>query len=100
VVSAVPPGLVRLANEYQGKGVEVAGISLDENLAAVREFVAEYHISYPILLPSNAANLTTTIESIPVSLLHDRQGRVAKRYVGAVSEATFKRDVEQLLAER
>ena len=94
------PGLVRLANEYQGKGVEVAGISLDENLAAVREFVAEYHISYPILLPSNAANLTTMIESIPVSLLYDRQGRLAKRYVGAVSEAAFKRDVEQLLAEQ
>lgn len=94
------PGLVRLANEYRGKGVEVAGISLDEDLTAVREFVAEYHISYPILLPSNAENLTTTIESIPVSLLYDRQGRVAKRYVGAVSEATFKRDVEQLLAEQ
>ena len=94
------PGLVRLANEYRGKGVEVAGISLDEDLAAVREFVAEYHISYPILLPSNAANLTTTIESIPVSLLYDRQGRLAKRYVGALSEANLRRDVEQLLAEQ
>lgn len=94
------PGLVRLANEYRGRGVVVGGISLDEDLAAVREFVAEYHISYPILLPSNTANLATTIESIPVSLLYDRQGRLAKRYDGAVSEATFKRDVEQLLAEQ
>jgi len=92
-------GLVRLANEYRGKGVEVVGISLDEDLTAVREFVAEYYISYSILCPSNASNLTTMIESIPVSLLYDRQGRMAKRYVGAVSEATFKRDVEQLLAE-
>lgn len=94
------PGLVRLANEYRGKGVEVVGTSLDEDLGAVREFVAEYHISYPILLPSNAANPTTTIESIPVSLLYDRQGRMAKRYVGAVSESAFKRDVDQLLAEQ
>jgi len=94
------PGLVRLATEYRGKGVEVVGITLDEDLTAVREFVAEYHVSYPILLPSNASNLTTMIESIPVTLLHDRQGRVAKRYVGAVAEATLKRDVEQLLAEQ
>lgn len=94
------PGLVRLANEYREKAVEVVGISLDEDVTAVREFVAEYHISYPILFPSNASNLTTTIESIPVSLLYDRQGRVAKRYVGAVSEATLRRDVEQLLAEQ
>ena len=94
------PGLVRLANEYQGKGLEVAGISLDEDLTAVREFVAEYHISYPILLPANTANLPTTIESIPVTLLYDRQGRLAKQYAGAVSEATFRRDVAQLLAEQ
>ena len=94
------PGLVRLANEYRGKGVEVAGVSLDEDLTAVREFVAEYHISYPILLPSNTAYLPTTVESIPVSLLYDRHGRLAKRYNGAVSEATFKRDVAFLLAEK
>jgi len=93
------PGLVRLANEYRGRGVEVVGITLDENFTAVREFVAEYHIPYPILLPSDASNLTM-IESIPVTLLYDRQGRLAKRYVGAVSETTLKRDVEQLLAEQ
>ena len=50
------PGLVRLAIEYRGKGVEVAGISLDEDLTAVREFVAEYRISYP----SIATNILIT----------------------------------------
>ena len=94
------PGLVRLANEYRVKGVEVVGITLDEDLTAVREFVARYQIPYRILIPSNASNLTTMIESIPVTLLYDHQGRVAKRYVGAVSETTLKRDVEQLLAEQ
>lgn len=94
------PGLVRLANEYQAQGLAVAGISLDEDLTAVREFVAEYQISYPILLPTNTANLPTTIESIPVTLLYDRQGRLAKQYAGAVSETTFRRDVAQLLAEQ
>ena len=57
--------------------------------------MAEYHISYPILFPANASNLTTTIESIPVSLLYDRQGRVAKRYVGAVSK-NFKRKFKKI----
>lgn len=93
------PGLVRLANEFRGKGVEVAGITLDEDLTAVREFVAEYQISYPILLPSDAPELTRMIESIPVTLLYDRHGRLAKRYDGAVSETILKSDVEQLLAE-
>lgn len=93
------PGLVRLANEYRGREVEVVGITLDEDLTAVREFVAAYQIPYPILLPSDAPQLTRMIESIPVTLLYDRQGRVAKRYAGAVSEAVLKTDIEQLLAE-
>ena len=94
------PGLVRLANEYRGRGVEVVGITLDEDLTAVREFVAKYQIAYPILLPSDASNLAMMIESIPVTLLYDRQGRVAKRYVGAVSETILKQDVDQLLTEQ
>ncbi len=94
------PGLVRLANEYRSRGLEVAGIALDEDRNLVREFAVEYKISYPILLPAANSNLPQMIESIPVTLLYDWQGRMAKRYVGAVSESTFKADVEQLLAER
>lgn len=93
------PGLVRLANEYKSKGLEVAGISLDEDRSLVPEFVAEYKISYPILFPANS-DLAQMIEAIPMTLLYDREGRIAKRYVGAVSESTFKADVERLLAEQ
>ena len=93
------PGLVRLANEYKSRGLEVAGISLDEDRSLVPQFVSEYKISYPILFPANS-DLAQMIEAIPMTLLYDRQGRMAKRYVGAVSESTFKTDVERLLAEQ
>ncbi len=92
------PGLVRVANEYRARGVEFAGISLDEDLSAVREFVAAEQIPYAILLASNAPTLTLGIESIPVTVLYDRQGRLARRYVGAVSESELKRDIDQLLS--
>ena len=96
---AETPALVRLADEYKAKGFEVVGISLDEDTNLIRPFVDEYKISYPILLPTNATNLSLMIEALPTTMLYDRQGRRAKRYVGAASESTFRADIEALLKE-
>jgi cytochrome c biogenesis protein CcmG, thiol:disulfide interchange protein DsbE len=97
---AETPALVRLANEYRRRGLEIVGIALDaEGAEIVRPFVEEYRITYPVLMPPNRANLMMAIEALPTTLLYDRQGRVAKRYVGAASESVFRRDIELLLAE-
>jgi len=93
------PALVRIAGEYKTKGVEVTGITLDEDMEAVRRFVADYRMPYPVLVPTKGASLAMMSEAIPTTLLYDRQGRLAKRYVGAVSESIFRRDIESLLAE-
>lgn len=94
------PGLVRLANEHKSRGLEVVGISLDEDLGAIRPFVVEYEVPYPILLPADRTNLSLTVEALPTTVLYDRQGRMAKRYTGAVSESIFRADVESLLREQ
>ena len=93
------PGLVRLANAYRSRGVEVAGVSMDEAAELVRQFAVQHAISYPVLLPRPGEELASQVQSLPTSLLIDRQGRIAKTYVGAESEAVFRRDLEMLLAE-
>jgi cytochrome c biogenesis protein CcmG/thiol:disulfide interchange protein DsbE len=40
------------------------------------------------------------LEGVPTTILVDKEGRVAKSYVGAVRQADFKTDVEVLLAEQ
>lgn len=96
---AETPALVRLASEYKARGFEVVGISVDEDRDLIRPFVDEYKISYPILLPTNAASLSLMIEALPTTVLYDRQGRMAKRFVGAALESTFRADIEALLSE-
>ncbi len=91
------PGLVELSNQYAGKGLQVVGVSLDEQGKSVLEpFVKEYKIKYPVLLP-DVNSPFTRIQSIPVTFLIDQQGRVAKRYEGAVTRRTFEHDVKRLL---
>jgi len=93
------PDLVNLANKLGPKGLEVVGISLDQTKDVIPPFVASYKIPYPILLAPQSSPLTSQIRSIPTTLLIDKEGRIAKQYVGAMSESAFKQDIEQLLAE-
>jgi len=97
---AETPALVRVAKEYKERGLEIVGISLDEDgEEVVRDFVREYGVPYPILMSRERANMTMLPRTIPVTILLDRHGRIAKRYEGAFSESTLKQDVEKLLAE-
>ena len=93
------PALVRLANAYSDKGLQIAGVSLDTTgPETVRRFAVRYGIGYPLLTPTPA--LASQINSLPTTLLVDRRGNVARVYRGAVSERTLRRDLEQLLAEK
>ncbi len=95
------PGLVSIAKRYAGQGVEVVGIAMDDTPSrVVPPFVSQFGIPYPILLPSASAPLTTSIESLPTSLLIDRNGRVARTYYGMVDERLLAHDIDQLLSER
>ena len=94
------PGFVRLAAEYQNRGLDVAGVSMDDSDAPVRQFVRSYRVTYPVLLPQANSPLLAAIDSLPTTFLVDREGRIAKNYVGAVSAAVVKADVDRLLAEQ
>lgn len=99
---AETPDLVRLAESYRSKGLVVVGVSLDsDGPDKVRQFVRDYGIGYPILMPDSSSTTSFQIDGIPIptTYLLDRQGRVAKKYVGAATEDVFRADVDRLLAE-
>jgi len=94
------PDLVAAAAEYGPKGLVVVGVSLDRGDAEiVRQFARQYKIPYPVLMPPSSAPVTQNITSIPVTILLDRQGRVAANTVGAVSASTLGHNIHTLLAE-
>jgi cytochrome c biogenesis protein CcmG, thiol:disulfide interchange protein DsbE len=93
------PGLIRLSQEV--KGLAVVGVSVDAGgTAKVQKFVDEFHVPYPVVMPERMSQMEFGLEGVPTTILVDKQGRVAKSYVGAVRERDFRTDVEVLLAER
>jgi len=95
------PGLVKLAHDYQPKGLAIVGVSMDEDRpATVREFAKYFRIPYPVLMGTSFQPFASNVEALPTTILVDTQGRAAKTYVGAVRESVFRADVDHLLAER
>jgi len=94
------PGLVRLYRDYQPKGVEVVGISMDDDPhEAVPPFLRRFNIPYRVLVPGRGFDLANQIDSLPTTLLIDRQGRIAKVYIGAIPQAEVENELDELLKE-
>ena len=94
------PGLVRLSREMGPKGLTVVGVAIDDGgREKVRKFVEEFRVPYPVVMPERLSQTEYGLEGVPTTILLDRQGRVAKTYVGAVRQRDFETDVEALLQE-
>lgn len=93
------PYLVALGDRHKKDGLEIAGISLDEDLSLVPKFIAEYKVTYPILIP-DPASPWRALDNTPTTFLIDRQGRLIQTYVGAVPEETLRTDTLSALAEK
>ena len=94
------PWYIEFQNEYKERGLSVIGVSMDEDgWKSVRPSLAEKKVNYPVVIGSwDLANLFG-ITALPVTLLIDREGRVADLHVGMVEKAAFEREIQILLKE-
>ena len=94
------PGLIRLSHELGPKGLAVVGVAMDEGgRDKVRDFVERFQVPYPVVFPEAMSQMVYGMKGLPTTILVDRNGMVAKTYVGAVSERDFRADVVALLRE-
>lgn len=94
------PELNELNRYLSGKEAVLLSISVDEGPSArenLNEFIAEYGITYPVLIGNEDVEGRYGITNIPVLFLFDKQHRLAKKYVGPVPAEELKKDVEGLL---
>jgi thiol-disulfide isomerase/thioredoxin len=96
------PDLVELQRDY-GDDLVVLGFSVDDTAEQIRPYAAEYKMNYPVLVGLGHENVQEAygpLFGIPVSVLIDRQGRIAKKMSGIRSKEQFDREIQAVLGDR
>jgi cytochrome c biogenesis protein CcmG/thiol:disulfide interchange protein DsbE len=98
------PELVKLADQYQEKGVRLIGINADSprNRSKVKPFASSMGITYPVLLDfDQQLQSDYFINGYPTLLILNEEGKVLFTHVGFIQgdEKIIKDAVDKLLAE-
>jgi cytochrome c biogenesis protein CcmG, thiol:disulfide interchange protein DsbE len=82
------------------RGLQVVGISMDDEGAPVRTFYREYRLNYPVLMGDESlGELYGGVFGLPVTFLIDRKGRIRYQHQGETNLNLMQREIEQLLKE-
>lgn len=95
---AALPHLAELHTELKGQGLQTISINTEpDNLEAVRAFVRERALPFPVYVDNGNAQMHLKVESLPTLLIVDRRGTIRHVHTGSVSMQTVRREVEKLL---
>lgn len=101
---AEAPDLEAAWVETQDEGVQFVGLNTRDSDAAARAYVERFGITYPSVVDTDGMiqlqfRDTLPPQAIPSTLVVDRQGRVAARFLGVVDETTLTSVVRDVAAE-
>jgi thiol-disulfide isomerase/thioredoxin len=96
------PGFIALQKQYGDQGLAVVGASVDEGGASVvKKFAAELGMNYTIGLADDKLQETFGgVDMLPMTIVIDRQGRVAKKYIGFTDKSEFETEIQSLLQKK
>ena len=95
------PDLVKWQRQYNKKGLRVIGVTYPPTeLSEVKEFVRSAKVNYPILLGEKETKvLFDPGETLPITVVIDREGKVREVIEGILLEEEFEQKIKPLLSE-
>jgi peroxiredoxin len=94
------PWYEQFASQNQKTGLAVVGVSMDNGWKAVKPFMADEKMNYPVVIGSGSLLSRYGIRALPATFLIDRDGRIADLHAGVVvNKAAFERELDALLRE-
>lgn len=100
------PDLEALAQQFADEGVSFLGVNIYDQAPTALSFAKEFGVTYPSILDVNDGQVRLAFAgqvaptAVPTTLVLDREGRVAARIAGLVSEPSVLRSmIADTLAE-
>ncbi len=93
------PDLVKWQREYRNRGFQIIGITYPpEEPAEVRKFTKSIKINYPIVIGDEKTKAQfDTGETLPITVIIDRKGRVREVIQGILFPEEFEQKVKPLV---
>jgi peroxiredoxin len=93
------PWYIAFAKEYKKSGLTVIGVSMDDSgWKLVKPFLKQHGMRYPVVIGNEELAKRYDLTSMPMTLLIDREGKIAAAHVGVVEKDAFERELQMLLA--
>ncbi|MDD2898415.1 MAG: TlpA disulfide reductase family protein [Desulfuromonadaceae bacterium] len=97
------PHLVEMNRKYGKQGLQILGVSVDEDgERVVKAFTEEFRVTYPLAMAGDALTVDFGVRSVPVMYLIDKKGKIAEVYRGYTAEMarSVEQSIKRLLAEK
>ncbi len=92
------PWYIEFDHKYRSKGLAVIGVSMDdEGMKVVKPFLAEKKIDYPVVIGNEELASRYGLTNMPMTLLIDRDGKIAVSHTGVVDKGNFESNIQTLL---
>jgi peroxiredoxin len=94
------PWYVEFSKTYQDKGLVVVGVSMDKDgLKVVQPYMQQKQMSYTVVLGDDNLVLPFGMKTIPMTMLIDRDGKIAVAHTGVVDKDNFEGHIQELLKQ-
>ena len=92
------PWYMEFQNRYKDKRFSVIGVSMDEDgWKSVKPFIEEQKMNYAVVIGNEALAKLYAVDALPVTLLIDRNGKIAVTHAGLVEKDAFEKEIRALL---
>jgi cytochrome c biogenesis protein CcmG/thiol:disulfide interchange protein DsbE len=92
------PHFIDLQNKYGSQGVQIIGISMDDDPQPVRDFYQEFKMNYPVVMgTAKVAEQYGGVLGLPVAFVIGRNGRIYSKHVGAADLKALEKEITGLL---
>jgi peroxiredoxin len=94
------PWFMEFDDKYRAKGLAVIGVAMDgEGWKVVKPFVEEKKMNYAVVAGNDDVAKQYGVEAMPVTLLIDREGKIAASHAGVVDKDAWESKIRTLLKE-
>jgi len=95
------PAFSAWQQQYASQGLQVVGISMDDDAAPVRQLVARLNAKYPIAMgDAKLGEKYGGVMGLPLTYLIDRNGVVRMRFQGETDLKTIERQLQTMLKQQ